>query len=188
MNRKKISRREALGVIGKGGAVLGGGTCFFLCLKTTPLSAAPRQTDRLRRRVTRAAMGEKVLISGEGSVLAVKISGPAGRYCAVSYATSDDRDAYQLFPESRAVIGRDGLCTLRLDTGRLPNQKIYLRVVTGNTAEFDDDYSGTEAFVIHISKGVISRYEGVLSRPLVNAKSAAAAATFAAAGARAKRR
>ena len=39
MSRKTISRRDALGVIGKTGATLGAGACFFLSLRTSPLAA-----------------------------------------------------------------------------------------------------------------------------------------------------
>jgi len=90
MSRQKITRRDALGMIAKTGVTLGAGTCFFLSLKTSPLAAAPWdllpegqavQKRRLPRSVKSVA--EKVVISGSGSTLIFRISGPEGRHCGI---------------------------------------------------------------------------------------------------------
>jgi len=195
MSRKTISRRDALGVIGKTGAALGAGTYFFLSLKTSPLAGASAKAPgegieepQTQRRGLAKRSVEKVVVSGSGSTLIFKISGPAGRHCGVSFATTDGREHYKVVASGRGVIGKDGLCTIEVDAKRLPDAKIYLRVVTGNTSAFDDDIAGTEPFVIHISQGAITRFEGLQSRPLENAgASGIAVASCAAACFTAKR-
>ncbi len=175
MGRKKISRRDALGVIGKA-AALGTGTYFFLSLKTSPLAGASLDAPVLEKA---PPVAEKVVISGSGLTLMVKISGRPGRHCAVSYATTDAADSYKAVPSSRGVIGKDGLCTIAVDVKSLPSAKVYLRVVTGKTSAFDDDIAGTEAFIVHVSKGAIARYEGLQSRPLENQMAVASCAAAA---------
>jgi len=162
MDRKKISRRDALRVIGKA-AALGTGTYFFLSLKTSPLVGAPLDPPFPLKS---PPIAEKVVISGSGSMLMVKISGQPGRHCAVSYAMTDAADFYKAVPNSRGVIGRNGLCSIAVDVKSLPSGKVYLRVVTGKTITFDDDIAGTEAFIIHVSNGLIAQFEGLPSRPL----------------------
>lgn len=189
MSRKNLSRRDALGLIGKTGAAIGAGTCFFLSLKTSPLAgagndaSAPGRGQVKASRLTAAPqVAEKVLISGTGAKLTVKISGPPGRHCGVSFATADSRERYKPAANARGYIGENGLATIEVDVKGLPSGKVFLRVVTGKSGAFDEDIAGTEAFVVHISRGAIARYEGLLSRPLENAGSAGiAVASLAAA-------
>ena len=177
MSRKILSRRCALGLIAKTGATLGAGTCFFLTLKTRPLAAAPLCPPfegRMRQKVNRPGINkadaENVVISGAGSALIVKIAGATGRHCGLAYAVIDADKSYKAVPGGRGVISSDGLCIIRVDVRKLPNRKVFLRVVTGNTRAFDDDFAGTEVFVVNIAGGAISGFEGVQSRPLINAR------------------
>ena len=156
MKRKTISRRDALGMIGKTGISFASGSYFFLTLRTSPLAPAPQ-------------IAEKVLISGTGSRLTVQISSRPGRYCAVAYALTDSRPYYKAVANSRGLIGANGMAMIEVDVKSLPDGKIFLRVVTGNTNSFDDDIAGTEAFVIQVSRGAIAGYEGLTSRPMENA-------------------
>ncbi len=196
MSHGKISRRNALGVIGKSGATLGAGACFFLSLRTSPLAAAWRNSSSAgaaKAQSGRLGAGtrgpEKVVISGSGSKLMVKVSGPPGRHYALACAATDALEHYKAVPNARGTVGRNGLGTLEVDAKALPDGKIFLRVVTGNTSAFDDDIAGTEAFVIKVSKGAIAGYEGLLSRPVVGAGGAeTTAASFAAACVSAKKR
>jgi len=196
MSRKTISRRDALGVIGKTGATLGAGACFFLSLRTSPLAAAwrdPSSAGTAKAQSGRVKAGtrgpEKVVISGSGSRLRVKVSGPPGRHFALACAATDAPEHYKAVANARGYIGENGLGTLEVDVKGLPNGKVYLRVVTGNTNAFDDDIAGTEAFVIKVSKGAIAGYEGLLSRPAVGARGAEiTAASFAAACVSTKKR
>jgi hypothetical protein len=168
MSRTKISRRAALGVFAKTGAALGAGTFFFLSLKTSRLADAAEAGPQ-----GQAPLGatEKVMIGGAGSKLTVKISGVPGRYCGLSYATTDAQDHYRAVPNARGIIGKDGTASFGLNVKDLPEGKVYLRIVTGRTSGFDEDIAGTEAFVVNISKGQIEGFEGLKSRPLENAKS-----------------
>lgn len=184
MSRQKITRRDALGMIAKTGAALGAGTCFFLSLKTSPLAAAPwdspleglaDQKDSLPRSVK--SVPEKVVISGSGSTLIFRISGPAGRHCGVAYATVDSKRRYKAVSRGRGVIGKDGLCTIKVDVKNLPSQKVYLRVVTGSSSDFTADIKGTKAFEVQVSKGVITRFGGATGRVLEDATAVATAAT-----------
>lgn len=183
MSQKAVSRRSALGMIAKTGA-LGAGACFFISLKTRPLAG---QTRKRPGRVKYAA--ENVVISGTGSTLMVKVSGPPGRHCGIAYATTDRQEDYKAVQGGQGVIGKDGLCTLQVDVKSLPNQKVFLRIVTGNTGSFDDELAGTEAFVVNISGKAIAGFDGVKTRPLVDSRNEqVAVASFAAACITVKRR
>ncbi len=192
MSRQKITRRDALGMIAKTGVTLGAGTCFFLSLKTSPLEAAPwdspqeklaGQKRRLPKKIKSVA--EKVVISGSGSTLIVRISGPAGRHCGVAYATVDSKKHYKAAPRGRGVIGKNGLCTIRVDVKSLPSQKVYLRVVTGSKSDFTADIKGTKPFEVHISKGTVTRFGGTTGRAL---EDTLAVATTASVGYQSKKR
>jgi hypothetical protein len=185
MSSQKITRRNALSMIAKTGVTLGAGTCFFLSLKTSPLAAAPwdsppegqaAQKRRLPRRVK--SVPEKVVVSGSGSTLIFRISGPAGRHCGIAYATVDSKKHYKAVPKGRGVIGKNGFCTIKVDVKSLPNQKVYIRVATGSKRDFAGNVKGTKAFEVHVSKGTITRFAGTTGRSL---EDAAAAATCAAA-------
>jgi alkanesulfonate monooxygenase SsuD/methylene tetrahydromethanopterin reductase-like flavin-dependent oxidoreductase (luciferase family) len=166
MGSRKISRRDALGVIGRGGAA-GAGTFFFLTLKTAPLAAAPAGVDaRPPARPT-----EKVMIAGSGPNLTVKLAGQQGRHFGVAFSPVDTPDQYRPVPNARGRIAKGGVATIAVNVGDLPEGRVFLRIVTGRTDRFDEDIAGTEAFVIHISKGRIQSFEGLTSRPLENAKS-----------------
>jgi hypothetical protein len=184
MSRQKITRRDALGIIAKTGVTLGAGTCFFLSLKTSPLEAAPwdspqeklaGQKRSLPKKIKSVA--EKVVISGSGSTLIVRISGPAGRHCGVAYATADSKQHYKAVPRGRGIIGKDGLCTIQVDVKSLPSQKVYLRVVTGSKSDFTASVKGTKPFEVHISKGIITRFGGATGRALEDATVVASVAT-----------
>jgi len=186
MTRVKMTRRDALGAIGKTGVALGAGTCFFLSLKTSPLAA---DMGHQSGREGGPTPSEKVVISGTGSVLTVRISGPPRRHCGIAYATTDARNAYKALSNAKGYIGENGLGTIPVDAKALPAGRIFMRVVTAKTAAFDEDIAGTEPFIVKVSKGAIIEYEGVLSRPLLSAKgNKAVAASFAAACYVAKRK
>jgi hypothetical protein len=179
MTETKISRRSALGLIGRTGVAFGAGTCFFLSLKTSPLAASDR-----RQRVSRAgapAAPEKVVISGEGPILTARISGPPGRYYGFAWAATDARTAYKALGNAKGRLDKKGQGIVRINAKDLPEGRVFLRIVTAKTASFDEDIAGTEAFVVKVSKGAIAGYEGVLSRPLVSASRSQAVATASAA-------
>jgi len=189
MSRKTISRRNALGIIGKTGISLVSGTYFFLSLKTSPLAGAPKVTPvpgqgqvTAQRLKVAPQIAEKVGVSGSGSTLVFKISGPAGRHFGVSFAMTDTREHYKFVANSRGLIGENGLAIIEVDVRGLPNGKVFLRVVTGNTNSFGGDIAGTEAFVVQVSKGAIAGYEGLLNRPMEHAKNATVAMAAAACG------
>lgn len=187
MTRMKMTRRDALGMIGKTGAALGTGTCFFLSLKTSPLAAADRR--QIGGRAGTPGGPEKVVISGTGSTLTARISGPPGRHYGIAWATTDALDGYKALANAKGYIGENGRGTIQVDAKALPDGKVFLRVVTAKTSSFDEDVAGTEAFVVKISRGAIVGYEGVLSRPLLSAKgNKASAASFASAGYAVKRK
>jgi hypothetical protein len=192
MNEKKISRRDALGVIGKTGAALGAGTCFFLSLKTSPLlgalgdapasGTAQAQAPRLKAVTSRP---EKVVVSGSGSTLTVKISGPPGRHYAVAFATTDAREHYKAVANSRGYIGENGLGTVEVDVKSLPNGRVFLRIVTGKSGDFNEDIRGTQSFEVQLSNGALARFGGVHEKSLEKVE---AVATCAAAGYQSKKR
>jgi hypothetical protein len=183
MSRRTLSRRDALGVIGKTGAALGAGICFFLGLKTSPLLAGTGDAPAPGKGQAKSPPGkivspvaEKVVVSGAGSKLFFKISGRAGRRCGVSFATADAREQYRAASSARHLIGQNGLATIEVDVKGLPNGKVYLRVVTGASGEFSRDLRGTQAFEVTINNGVITMFGGVRERPLENTTAAVATA------------
>jgi hypothetical protein len=192
MSRKQISRRDALGMIAKTSTAVGAGTCFFLSLKTSPLLGAideapvsgPGQVKAPRSKAA-PQVAEKVVVSGSGSTLIFKISGPPGRHCGVSYATTDAREHYKAAANGRGVIGKDGLCTIEVDTKSIPDQNVYFRVVTGRSGDFNEDVRGTQSFEVQISNGAVARFGGVREKSLEQVESAA---TCAAAGFQSKKR
>jgi hypothetical protein len=184
MRRKTISRRDALGIIGKAGVSLVTGTYFFLSLRTSPLAAAPEIAPVSGKGPAKAPglkaapqIVEKVVISGSDSTLVFKISGPAGRHCGVSFATTNAREHYKPAANARGLIGENGLATIEVDAKGLPNGKIFIRVVTGASGEFNKDPRGTQAFEVTISNGVVTKFGGVRERPLEGAAIAATCAT-----------
>ena len=176
MSRKTISRRDALGIIGKAGTALGAGTYFFLSLKTAPLLGAGgeapvpgRGQAKSPRLKIAPQIAEKVVVSGSGSTLVFKISGPAGRHFGVSFATADARESYKAAANARGLIGENGLATIEVDVRGLPNGKVFLRVVTGASGEFSKGLRGTQAFEVTIHNGVVTKFGGVRERPLESA-------------------
>ena len=186
MAKMKITRRNALGMIGKTGVALGAGTCFFLSLKTSPLWALDNKQKVLRKGTLTAP--EKVVISGVGSILTARISGPPGRYYAIVCAATDTPNAYKPITKAQGRLDEKGQGIVRINAKILPKGKVFLRVATGKSPSFDEDVAGTEAFVVKVSKGVIAGYEGVLSRPLISARQNRAMATAASACVGAKRK
>ena len=174
MSSTKISRRNALGLIARSGATLGAGAAFFVSLRTAPLEAASESAGSLAddQAVSRGApkrsfkVDEKVLVSGAGSTLVFKISGAPGRHCGVSFADADTRDRYKAAPGGRGVIGANGLCVIELDLKHFADRKLYFRVVTAGSGDFENDRRGTDVFEIVLAKGAISRFGGVRERLL----------------------
>lgn len=164
MGCKTISRRGALGIIGKTSISLLPGAYFFLSLRTSPFDAALQVT-------------EKVVISGFGSTLIFKISGPAGRHCGVCFALTNSREYYKPASNARGLIGENGLVTIQVDAKGLPNGKVFIRVVTGASREFNKGARGTQAFEVTIANGVVTMFGGVRERPLEGSSAAASCAT-----------
>jgi hypothetical protein len=197
MSPKKVTRRDALGLIGKSGITLSTGPFFFLSLGTSPLDGdslrgaftegqvrPPKKRPRIpAQKPPLKPAPEKVMISGTGSNLKVTISGPPGRHCGIVFATSDRRESYKAVARGRGVIKKDGICTLEIDTKNLPNQRVYLRVVTGSTSNFTKNAKGTKTFEVLIAQGTVSRFIGVRERGLQTDEKIVTAAT---AGYRAK--
>ncbi len=189
MSQKKVTRRDALGLIGKTGFTLSTGSLFFLSLKTFPLDRdslrgafaedqvkpPPKKPRVPAPRPPLKPVPEKVMISGAGSKLRVRISGPPGRHCGVVFATSDKKESYRAVIRGRGVIKKDGICTLEIDTKSLPNQRVYLRVVTGPSSNFKTNVKGTKPFEVVIARGAVSRFVGVRERPLSSDKNIMAA-------------
>lgn len=186
--KKKMSRRDAIGMIGKTGLSLSTAQFFFLSLNTQPLAGRthddaasdvqvrPPRKKPLAKPVP-AAPAEKVMISGSGTMLTFRISGPPGRHCAVSYAMVNKKAEYRPLNKSRKVIEKNGSVTIPVDVSDLPNQKLFFRVVTGATADFTRVVRGTKVFEVVVAGGKIARFVGVSNRSLSNASAVASAAT-----------
>ena len=191
MSPKKVTRRDALGLIGKTGITLSAGPFFFLSLGTSPIAAdslegafsedqvkpPPKKPLVRAPRPPLKPVPEKVMISGAGSKLRIRISGPPGRHCGVVFATSDKRESYRAVTRGRGVIKKDGICTIEIDTKSLPNRRLYLRVVTGSASDFTKNVKGTKTFGILIARGMVSQFIGVRERGLQTDEEIVTAAT-----------
>jgi hypothetical protein len=183
MSPRKMTRRDALGMIGKTGVMFGAGTCFYLILETSPVEAVapdsrgqekPGQTAAKTVRIK--VPPEKIAISGSGSILTFRISGPPGRHCGVSFAETDKLADYQGIKKGVGVVGKDGHCTIEVDVKDLPNKRLYLRVTTSSGRSFKESLAVTKPFVVHVSNGMVSRFEGVRTRDATKAPAPPAAA------------
>ncbi len=183
MDRKIMTRREALAKIGKTGLGLSTTPLFFLSLKTEAfsedwlqLAAAEIQAKPPRKALTVKHPDEKTVISGSASKISITVSGPAGRYCAVAVASSDTRSSYRPLPGGRGVIGGNGVSVLEIDTKGLPDGLLLLRIVTASSGDFRKDVRGTQAFQVEIARGRLIDFTGIRQRPLENATTVASAA------------
>jgi hypothetical protein len=115
----------------------------------------------------------------------VTISGKAGRHFFVAMAGSDVIEKYRRFPNTTGIINTRGIGSVVINTESIANSRIYLKIVTGDTNDFNTHLAQTEAFIITTKGGVIDTFEGVVSRPIIEPGSikATCAASLAAAGA-----
>jgi hypothetical protein len=171
MNPKGMTRRDALGMIGKTGVMFGAATCFYLKLEVLPLEAAhhaqslEKATGQTAARPGRVkTVPEKVAISGSGSILTFRIHGPVGRHCGVSFATTGTLAKYRGVRDAVGVIGEDGTCTIKVEVKDLPNEKLFLRVGTSSGRDFKSSLAVSKPFIVHVADGRISRFEGVRDR------------------------
>ena len=184
MNQNKVNRRHALGLIAKTGMTLGAGTCFFLCLKTSPLAGEQKDLSssgtvgcKIDKPGRDKSVAEKVVISGSDSTIVFRISGAPGRHFGIAHATADTKERYRAVAEGQGVIGKNGLGTIKINVKDLPSGKVYLRVVTGNGKDFSEAARGTQAFQVQTAEGCIKSFKGVRQRPLETGGVAVAAAT-----------
>lgn len=168
MKKVTKTRREALGMIGKTGIALGAVSYFFLSLRTFPENEKNSGTDRSRspQNMT-GAVQEKAVISGSGSKLTVTVSGKPGRHFFVAMAGSDNIEKYQRFPNSNGIINSRGKGSVVISTESIANSRIYLRIVTCDSGDFNSNLAQTEAFVISTKGGIIEAFEGLVSRPVI---------------------
>ena len=180
MPDKKVTRRYVLDKIGKTGAGLLTGHFFFLSLKTAPLAAEPLKSSPTvtkkaatgagfspptvipkktsNKQVTRKSIHEKVMVSGSGSDLRIKITGTAGRHCSVFFAKIDKHSAYKPISQGKGVIGSDGFCKIKINTRTFPDDKVFVRVITSSSSDFKKNIKGTQAFKVIINRGAISEF------------------------------
>jgi hypothetical protein len=186
MEKEKKSRREALGLIGKAGILMGAVPYFFVSLKIYPESETDYKSGSSWKQQDRKKdVQEKAVISGSGSKIMVTISGKAGRHFFVAMAGSDVIEKYRRFPNTTGIINTRGIGSVVINTESIVNSRIYLKIVTGDTNDFNTHLAQTEAFIITTKGGVIDTFEGVVSRPIIEPGSikATCAASLAAAGA-----
>lgn len=169
MENGKKSRREALGLLGKTGIILGAGSYFFISMKTAPEGETVSELqDNRQRRMN--PVQEKALITGSGSRLTVKITGKPGRRFFIGMAASDEKEKYRAFPGTQGIIGADGMKSVDVNLADILHNRIYLKVFAADTDKFDKAVAETEAFVIYTKDGVIDRFEGLVSRPVLDSK------------------
>jgi hypothetical protein len=189
MEKEKKSRREALGLIGKAGILMGAVPYFFVSLKIYPEIETDFKSELSGRQQDRTKdVQEKAVISGSGSKLMVTISGKAGRHFFVALAGSDVIEKYRRFPNTNGIINSRGIGSVVINLESITTSRIYLKIVTGDTKDFNTHLAQTEAFIVTTKGGVLDTFEGVVSRPIIEPGSTriTCAASLAAAGANSK--
>jgi hypothetical protein len=171
MEKEKKSRREALGLIGKAGVIMGAAPYFFVSLNIIPERETDYKSESSGRQKYRTKdIKEKAVVSGSGSQLTVKVSGKPGRHYFVAVAGSDIRENYGAYPNSEGIINSRGLGSKVIDLKILSNSRIYIKIVTGETDKFDSQLAETEPFIVNLKGGTIAAFEGVVSRPILEHK------------------
>jgi hypothetical protein len=160
MKNRGKSRREALKLLGTSGLFLGAAPVFFTSLKITPEETGSET----------ALIEEKATISGSGTSLTVKVSGKPGRVFFVTFAASSVRESFRRIPGSDGVINVRGTGSVVIDVKNIPATKVYLKVITGEPNNVKTGLGETEPVMINIRNGVISAFEGTVSRPFTETK------------------
>jgi hypothetical protein len=180
----KVTRREALKKIGRtAGSILVTNT-FIMALTTAPISsisslftARADTTLNPANSLFKSPASEKIVINGGGSTLNFKISGQAGRSCAVVYRLSGSRTPFQPFFNTKTLITPNGQAGMSVNTKTIPDGIYDFGVVTAGTSEFRTDIKGTEAFQARIKDGQIVELIGPGQREtMTNATCATAGA------------
>lgn len=168
MKNETKSRREALKLLGRTGLFLGAVPVFFTSLKITALETAGMTEDVPGSPQLRTTLDqEKAFISGSGSSLTVKVTGKPGRVLYVTFALANIRDSYRKIPGSEGVINARGTGSVTLNTQAIPTAKVFLKVITGERDNVKTMLAETEPVTLSIRDGLISTFDGTISRPLL---------------------
>jgi hypothetical protein len=165
MKNEKKSRREALKLLGKTGLFLGSVPVFFTSLNINPLDDLPEASP-----ANPPIDGEKAFISGSGTNLTVKVTGKPGRVFFVTFASTDVRENYRRVPGSDGVINARGSGSVVINTKSIPNNRVYLKVMTGEPNNVKNGLGETGAFMITIKEGIMQTFDGTAGRPIMETK------------------
>jgi hypothetical protein len=171
MKNEKKSRREALKLLGKTGLFLGSVPVFFASLNINPLNETSVLNDTPEVSPANPPIdGEKAFISGSGTSLTIKVTGNPGRVFFVTFASSDVRENYRRVPGSDGVINARGSGSVVINTKSIPNNRVYLKVMTGQPNNVKSGLGETGAFMITIREGVMQTFDGTVERPIMETK------------------
>jgi hypothetical protein len=171
MKNENKSRREALKLLGGTGLFLGAVPIFFASLKINPVLGSTTTGALAGTNLPReAVVEEKAVISGSGSSLAIKVTGKPGRAFYVTFALTNVTGSYRKIPGSDGVINAGGAGSVTLNTQKIPTARIYVKVITGEPNNVATLLAETEPVTISIKEGVISAFEGTVSRPIMATK------------------
>jgi hypothetical protein len=171
MKNEKKSRRETLKLLGKTGLFLGSVPVFFTSLNINPLNEIGVLSDApAASPANPPIVGEKAFISGSGTSLTVKVTGTPGRVFFVTFASTDVRENYRRVPGSDGVINARGNGSVVINTKNIPNNRVYLKVMTGEPNNVKSRLGETGAFMITIKEGVMQTFDGTVERPIMESK------------------
>ena len=186
MKNENKSRRETLKLLGRTGLFLGAVPVFFTSLKINASDETGTSVDSPGGPQFRTAMvQEKAFISGSGSSLTVNVTGKPGRVYYVTFAATDIRENYRKIPGSEGTINARGVGSVTINIQAIPTAKVFLKVITGEPENVKTMLAETEPVTLSIRNGVISSFEGTVSRPIVETRisSSSVLIAMAAAGA-----
>lgn len=180
MKNEKKSRREALKLLGRTGLFLGAAPIFFTGLKINPV-IGDNSTDGTpgTNLPWNSVVEEKAVISGSGSNLTIKVTGKPGRVFYVTFALTDVKENYRRVPGSDGVINARGMGSVTMNTQYIPTGKVYLKVITGEPNNTTTMLAETEPVTLSIKSGIISSFEGTVSRPILSTRMSASSVLIA---------
>jgi hypothetical protein len=122
-------------------------------------------------------ISEKVAISRGGPNVYFTIIGNKGIYCAVAYKAPKFMSDYQLFANTKTMIGRDGIAMITVNLADFLDQDVLFKVVTSDKSDLSSNIKGTREIEVKVTKGQILNISSVHSETKASGSVAAIAAT-----------
>jgi hypothetical protein len=108
-------------------------------------------------------ISEKVAISKGGPNVYFRIIGNKGIYCAVAYKAPKFMSDYQLFANTKTMIGQDGIVMITVNLADFVDQDVLFKVVTSEKSDLSSNIRGTREIGVKVMNGQIANISSVQS-------------------------